>query len=94
MLVIRVYSRMVFRLGMVIFQNIWEEVAPSNSAASYKSGLMPSTPDTSTIMVLPYHIQNWIKAMIPRVGQTFVVKLIAVSVRPSFMSRLFTGPIG
>ncbi|MNI45105.1 hypothetical protein D3C73_995120 [compost metagenome] len=81
--VISVNSRMVRRLGSVIRKKVWNPLAPSIAADSKSAGLIPITPAISTIIVFPYHIQNWINATMPRAVDLSCRKLIGASDQPS-----------
>ncbi|MNF06456.1 hypothetical protein D3C80_2064080 [compost metagenome] len=85
---------MVRRLGSVIRKKVWKPFAPSIAADSKRAGLMPITPATRIIMVLPYHIQNWMNATIPRAVVLSCRKKIGASDQPISSNRLFMGPIG
>ena len=50
-------------IGSVIFLNIWNELAPSILAASIIPVSIPIMPAIRTIVVLPNHIKQFIKAI-------------------------------
>ena len=56
--------------GMVIFQNIWVEEAPSSSAASYRPGSTPMMAAIKMMVVLPNHIRKFISPTSPRAVHT------------------------
>ena len=65
----RLYTTMGLMSGSVMCRKMSFCEAPSNCAASNTDGLMPRIPAESVIMLLPNHIQNWMKAMMMREGQ-------------------------
>ena len=55
---------------------------------------MPKMPAISTIIVFPYHIQNWMKATTERAFHFMRVKFFGPEIQPKECKISFTGPIG
>ena len=79
-------------VGIVIWVNIWREVAPSISAASKSDVSTPIMAAIRRMVVFPNHIMKFINATSPRVPHTLAKKRIGSFVIPSAARISLMGP--